>query len=169
MSAVKDYEAEIIRFKPKDGLAAPNTNDVRQFVYEWFTHFEHAAPVAYYLDHLAETNLKVAFPGATPLTSQAEFAGWYSNLLAQPLWNFHDVSKLQVERVTAKEFRVSFIVDWYGEVRADSEQLAGWQVRSDSNLYHHTLRQTWTIKVADQLRIESLVVSAGDTPSPIAG
>jgi hypothetical protein len=41
-------------------------------------------------------------------------------------------------------------------------------VRSDSNLYHHTPRQTWTVKATDQLRIETLVVTPGDTPSPIA-
>jgi hypothetical protein len=168
MRALADYETEIVRFKPSAGLAATNSNDVREFVFDWFRHFEHAAAPDYYVAHLSATDLKLAFPGGEPLTSPSAFVAWYNNLLAQTVWNFHDVSQLQVKRVSATEFAVSFIVDWYCEVRADSEQLAGWQVRSDSNLYHHTLRQTWTVKAADQLRIESLVVSAGDTPSPIA-
>jgi hypothetical protein len=52
-------------------------------------------------------------------------------------------------------------------VKADSDQRAGWQTRSDSNLYHHKLRQTWTVKTGNRPLIERLVVSSGDAPSPI--
>lgn len=38
---------------------------------------------------------------------------------------------------------------------------AGWQSRSDSTLYHHTVRQTWTVAAGDRLRIETLEVSRG--------
>src|SRR5262249_15618628 len=84
------YESEVRRFMPADGLAATNTNDLHRFVYDWFTHFEHAAPASFYLTFLADQNVYVAFPGVAPLTSHAAFAGWYDNLLAQTLWNFHD-------------------------------------------------------------------------------
>jgi hypothetical protein len=63
---------------------------------------------------------------------------------------------------------VTFVVNWYGEVRADSDQLAGWQSRSDSCLYHHFIRQIWTITVADRPVIQTLVATRGDTVSPIA-
>jgi hypothetical protein len=52
-------------------------------------------------------------------------------------------------------------------VQADSDQLAGWQTRSDSNLFHHFIRQTWTVKDQDRLVIQMLVATGGNVPSPI--
>jgi hypothetical protein len=167
VSAV-DYEAQVRRFKPEEGLAATNSNDLRRFVYEWFTHFEHAAPTDFYLDHLDDGNLDLRFPGSDPITSPAGFTGWYENLLAQTLWNFHDVSAIQIKQTAAELFLVTFLVDWYGEVRAESHERAGWQSRGDSCLYHHFVRQTWTITVDDRPVIQTLVAAGGDTPSPIA-
>jgi len=162
------YERQVERFKPERGLAATNDNDLRLFVYDWFTHFEHASTVDFYLNYLDDGNMLVAFPGMEPLTSHAAFTGWYHDLLAQTLWNFHDVSAIQIKQASPQEYLVSFVFDWYGEVRQGSDQLAGWQSRKDSHLYHHKLRQTWTVKVGDRLVIEKLVVTGGDTPSPIA-
>ena len=166
-ASVASYESQVKQFKPEHGLAATNLNDLRLFLYEWFTHFEHAAPSDFYLSHLDDKKMHVAFPGAAPLTSHADFARWYDNLLAQTLWNFHDVSAIQIKRTAPQEYLISFVVDWYGEVKSESDQVAGWQSRSDSFLYHHTLRQTWTMKLGDRLLIETLVVTGGDTPSPI--
>ena len=166
-ASVADYEAAVKRFKPESDLAATNSNDLRRFVYEWFTHFEHAAPADFYLDHLAGVDLDVRFPGSDPITSHAEFAGWYENLLAQTLWNFHDVSAIQIKQTAATQYLVTFVVDWYGEVRADSDQLAGWQSRTDSCLYHYFIRQTWTITDEGRPVIQMLVAAGGDTPSPI--
>jgi hypothetical protein len=167
-ASVVDYEAQVKRFKPEDGLAAPNSNDLRRFIYDWFTHFEHAAPTDFYLEHLDDENLDLRFPGMDPITSHAEFAGWYENLLAQTLWNFHDVSAIQIEQTSARQYLVTFLVDWYGEVRPDSDQLAGWQSRADSCLYHHFIRQTWTVTVGERPVIQSLVAAGGDSPSPIS-
>jgi hypothetical protein len=165
--SVVDYEARVARFKPQSGLAAKNSNDVRRFIYDWFTHFEHATSTAFYLDHLDDTNLEIEFPGGDPITSHEGFARWYDNLLAQTLWNFHDVSAIQIRQFASQEYLVTFLVNWYGEVRAESNQLAGWQSRTDSRLYHHFIRQTWTITVGDQLVIKKLVAADGNTPSPI--
>lgn len=165
--SVAAYESHVKQFKPEHGHAVTNSNDLRRFIYEWFTHFEHAATVDFFLRHLDEENMHLAFPGQSPLTSHTDFTRWYSNLLAQTLWNFHDVSAIDITGTATHEFLISFIVDWYGEVRADSDQAAGWQSRSDSLLYHHTLRQTWTVTVRDRLLIEKLIVTGADTPSPI--
>jgi hypothetical protein len=169
LASVVDYEAQVTRFKPADGLTATNSNDLRRFVYDWFTHFEHAAPTDFYLDHLDDENLDVRFPGSDPMTSHTAFVGWYENFMAQTAWNFHDISAIQIEQRATRQFLVSFLVDWYGEVRADSDQLAGYQSRSDSRLYHHFIRQTWTINtVEDRPVIQKLVAVGGDSPSPIA-
>jgi hypothetical protein len=165
--SVASYESRVKQFKPEHGLTATNLNDLRLFLYEWFTHFEHAAPTDFYLSHLDDKKMYVAFPGLAPFTSHIDFAGWYDNLLAQTQWNFHDVSAIQIKQTTPQEYLISFVVDWYGEVRSESDQVAVWQSRSDSFLYHHTLRQTWTMKVGDRLLIEKLVATGGDTPSPI--
>src|SRR5579872_7287599 len=165
--SVASYEAQVQAFKPKHGLTATNTNDLRLFLYEWFTHFEHAAPADFYLSHLDGARMHVAFPGVAAFTSHADFAGWYNNLLAQTLWNFHDLSSIEIKRMTEQAYLISFVVDWYGEVKSDSDQLGGWQSRSDSCLYHHKLRQTWTVRADGRLiMIERLIVSGGDTPSP---
>lgn len=161
------HESQAKQFKPAHGLAATNLNDLRLFLYEWFTHFEHATPADFYLSHLDDKNMHIAFPGMAPLTSHGDFTGWYENLLAQTVWNFHDVSAIQIKRTAPQQYLISFIVDWYGEVKPDSDQLAGWQSRNDSFFYHRRLRQTWTVKAGDRLLIEKLVVSGGDEPSPI--
>jgi hypothetical protein len=165
--SVLDYEAHVAHFKPQPDLAATNSNDVRRFIYDWFTHFEHAAPTAFYLDHLDDTNLELQFPGSEPITSHDGFARWYTNLLADTLWNFHDLSAIQTKQSASREYLATFLVNWYGEVRAESDQLAGWQSRSDSRLYHHFIRQTWTMTVGDLLVIKRLVAADGNTPSPI--
>ena len=165
--SVAVYESQVKRFKPELGLAATNSNDLRLFIYEWFMHFEHAATDDFYLRHLDEENMHLAFPGQAPLTSHTDFTRWYSNLLTQTRWNFHDVSAIDIKPTAMREFLISFVVDWYGEVKADSDQAAAWQSRTDSLLYHHRLRQTWTVTVRGRLLIERLIVTGGDTPSPV--
>lgn len=165
--SLAQYEQNAKQFKPTSGLAAKNSNDVRTFLYEWFTRFEHVSTVGYFLSHLDDSNMSLSFPGMEPLASHAAFAGWYDNLLAQTLWNFHDISAVQIQQTAPGKFMVSFIVNWYGEVRPGSEQLAGWQSRSDSHIYHHAVRQTWELSASDDLTISKLLVTGADTPSPI--
>lgn len=159
IAPLAQYEQQARQFQPLNGLAATNSNDIRQFIYEWFTHFEHASSVDYFLAHLDDQHLSAVFPGMAPMTSHAAFADWYNNLLAQTLWNFHDVSAIEIKQTAAQSYHVSFVVDWYGEVRADSAQLAGWQSRSDSRIYHRKLRQDWTVRTGGPLVIEQLTVS----------
>lgn len=143
------FEQQASQFKPANAKISVNTNDIRRFVYDWFTHFEHIADVDYYLSHLDETTMQVAFPGQSPITTHAGFADWYTNLITHTLWNFHDLSQIQVSGATRQGYTVSFLVNWYGEVRADSEQAPGWRTNGESNIYRHHFRQTWTVKVVD--------------------
>jgi hypothetical protein len=50
------------------GRAATNSNDLRRFIYEWFTHFEHAATDEFYLRHLDDENMHLiaTVPPAEP-------------------------------------------------------------------------------------------------------
>jgi hypothetical protein len=167
-ASLAEYEIQVLRFKPEHGLVPPTTNDLRSFLYDWFAHFEHTAPTDFYLSHLDDGDMDVQFPGSDPISSHAGFTGWYENLLAQTLWTSTNIHAIQIEKTTPQEYLVTFVVNWYGEVKADSDQLAGWQSRSDSFLFHDFIRQTWTMSVGDGLVIRKLVAAAGDTPSPIA-
>lgn len=166
-TSLSQYEQSAKQFKPEAGLASKNPNDVRAFLYEWFTRFEHVSEVGYFLSHLDDQDMSISFPGMEPLTSHAAFTGWYDNLLTQTLWNFHDISALQIQPTAPEKFKLSFIVDWYGEVRPGSEQLAGWQSRNDSHIYHHKVRQTWELSAGDNFTIGKLLVTGADAPSPI--
>ena len=54
---------------------AVNANDVRRFVYTWFTLFEHRAPAARLTRHLAaERSIRLSFPGMEPLLDAEQFA-----------------------------------------------------------------------------------------------
>lgn len=166
--STSQHESEVEMFRPEPGEDATNSNDVRRFIYAWFTYFEHKAEVGAYLKHLTNDDMHMAFPGAAALTTHADFTQWYENLLAQTLWNFHDISRIEIKETSNMRYVVSFIVDWYGEVKADSDQRAGWQSRPDSNLYHHRVRQTWNLIAGNEFRIEKMIVGGADTPSPIA-
>jgi hypothetical protein len=87
-TSVAQYDEQVGYFKPEQGLATINGNDLRLFIYEWFTHFEHASDVSFYLSHFDDKNMSATFPGAAPITSHADFARWYGNLLAQALLEF---------------------------------------------------------------------------------
>ena len=150
-ASVALFEQQASQFKPTNAKTSANTNDIRRFVYDWFTHFEHIADVNYYLSHLDEMMMQVVFPGQSPITTYAGFADWYTKLITHTLWNFHDLSQIQVSGTTKQGYTVSFLVDWYGEVRAESEQASGWRTNGESNIYHRHLRQTWMVKVVDEI------------------
>ena len=63
-----------------------NANDVRRFVYAWFTLFEHRAPAERLAAHLPDDGpLRLAFPGADPLLTKRQFIDWYRTPLANTL------------------------------------------------------------------------------------
>src|SRR5262249_5262083 len=129
---------------------AVNANDVRRFVYTWFTLFEHRAPAERLAAHVASSQLRsLAFPGAEPLRKVQQFIDWYEQLLANTRWNFHELSGLTVELADDADgdgdgaFNVAFDVDWQGAVTEDS----AWPTNLPERHFRFALRQRWRIDV----------------------
>jgi hypothetical protein len=94
---------------------AVNANDVHRFVYTWFTMFEHRAPAGRLTRHLAaDRPIRLSFPGTEPLRDAEQFAEWYGQLLANTVWNFHELTNVTVRPQGDGAYQVGFDVDWQG-------------------------------------------------------
>ncbi|NMO57554.1 hypothetical protein HH310_41115 [Actinoplanes sp. TBRC 11911] len=128
---------------PRDA-AAPNANDVRRFVYTWFTLFEHRAPAEQLAAYLAAgDHFVLTIPGAPPMRDIQQFTAWYEQMLANTRWNFHELSNLKVERAGDGAYDVSFDVDWQGAVTEDST----WPANLPAHRFRFPLRQWWRVMV----------------------
>jgi len=134
---------------PSLGLAphdvhAVTANDVRRFVYTWFTLFEHRAPAERLAAHLtASQPLSLTFPGAEPLRDIQQFTDWYKQLLANTTWNFHELSGITVELAEAASYDVSIDIGWQGAVTEDS----AWPTNLPERRFHFDVRQRWQVAV----------------------
>ena len=121
---------------------AVNANDVRRFVYTWFTMFEHRAPAAWLTRHLAaDRPIRLSFPGMEPLLDAEQFAGWYGQLLANTVWNFHELANVTVHARWDGIYQVGFDVDWQGGVTEDSS----WPTNLPERRFRFALRQQWSV------------------------
>lgn len=136
------------------------TNDVRRFVYSWFTMWEHRVHAERLTRHLAEDSLSLTFPGGSPLTSPAEFGEWYAGLLANTVWNFHELSNIEVT-ATGDGFDVSMDISWRGQTEASSE----WPTTLPDSGFRFEVHQDWKVvtlegdPLADPFAIVTLVAS----------
>lgn len=126
---------------PRDAEAV-NANDVRRFVYVWFTLFEHRAPAERLAAHLATSDLTMAFPGTPLIRDAQQFNAWYEQVIANTRWNFHELSNLRVERA-GDAYDVVFDVDWQGGVTDDS----AWPTNLPERRFSFALRQWWRVAV----------------------
>ena len=109
--------------RPPTDSTSPNSNDVRRWVYAWFTMFEHRAPAERLVAHLADGPLSLTYPGGEPLRSGTEFAAWYEELLANTKWNFHELTNTVEATSTGSHpsFDVGLNVSWRGQIVEGSE------------------------------------------------
>jgi hypothetical protein len=120
---------------------AVNANDVRRFVYTWFTLFEHRAPAARLTRHLAaDQPLRLSFPGTGVLDADG-FAGWYGELLTNTHWVFHGLSNVRVHAEGDGTYQVGFDLDWQGGLTADSS----WPTNLPERRFRFALRQQWRV------------------------
>jgi hypothetical protein len=120
------------------------SNDVRRWVYEWFTMWEYRVPAERLVRHLAEDSLSLTFPGGRPLGSAAEFTAWYEALLENTTWNFHELSNLAVVATTGNgspQFEVGFDVSWRGQTESASE----WPTNLPDRGFRFEVYQTWKV------------------------
>ena len=121
---------------------AVNANDVRRFVYTWFTMFEHRAPAARLARNLAaDQPIRLWFPGTEPLLDAEQFAEWYGQLLANTVWVFHELANVTVRAEEDGTYQVGFDVDWQGGVTEDSS----WPTNLPGRRFRFALRQQWRV------------------------
>jgi hypothetical protein len=121
---------------------AVNANDVRRFVYTWFTMFEHRAPAAWLTRNLAAGRpIRLSLPGMEPLLDAEQFADWYGQLLANTVWNFHELANVTVHARWDGTYLVEFDVDWQGGVTEDSS----WPTNLPERRFRFALRQQWRV------------------------
>jgi len=138
---------------PLTDSTTPTTNDVRRWVYSWFTMFEHRAPAERLVRHLAQDSLSLTFPGGEPLRSRAEFAEWYDGLLANTKWNFHELTNLTVvagEDDGRPSFEVGVDIGWQGEVVEGSQ----WSTNLPDGRFRFEVHQDWHVTCLEEDALE---------------
>ncbi|HEU5353147.1 MAG TPA: hypothetical protein VFU65_01735 [Actinocrinis sp.] len=127
---------------PPATTEAVNSNDVRRFVYAWFTMFEHRVPTERLTRHLADDRpILLSFPDAEPLRDAGQFAAWYGQLLGNTAWNFHELTNVTVRAEEGGSYQVGFDVDWQGGVTEDSS----WPTNLPERRFRFALRQKWRV------------------------
>ena len=134
-----DYEAQARRVRP--------INEVKGFVYHWFSLFDRNAPVEEFLPKLDKTGLEMRFPEAT-LNGVGEFQNWYGGILCTIARANHDVRTVEVTPQGQGRWSVHVIVLW----TATTTEGQPVQFLAD---------QTWAVReIGGRLVISQYLVSA---------
>lgn len=149
---------------PLTDSTTPTSNDVRRWVYTWFTMFEHRAKAQQLVAHLADGPISLTFPGGEPLRSGAAFAAWYEGLLTNTKWNFHELTNITVEPTSTgghPSFDVGIDISWQGQLVEGSE----WGSNLPAGQFRFQVHQEWHVISQDgdaldnPFQIVSLVAS----------
>lgn len=110
-------------------------NDIKAFVYQWFSYFDHQVELVTITPHLSD-EIDMSFPDF-PIRSMTDFTNWYQNVIDNIQWNTHDISELKVTKINALEWNVSFRVRWraqtYDSKRYDFLTQQDWQLIAPKN------------------------------------
>lgn len=135
-----------------------NENDVRAFVYQWFSQFDRQADLGEFTRHLATTDLRIEFPEMT-ITDAEGFKAWYDGIKKAIRRNTHDVTTLKVSRLGEALFGVDLQVRWQAETYKnecyDNTYQQRWRVQSGPDgwrIHRYQVRQVGLVEVASSLR-----------------
>lgn len=113
-------------------------NELRAFVYQWFSAFDRQAEEQFFLQHLAIQGLEMRYPGTT-LLSHADFQNWYQNIRNTIRSNIHDISGLRITPIEKNIFRVDLVVWWramtYNEQPISMRIRQSWKVLKQDNQF----------------------------------
>ena len=156
---------------PMTDSATPTSNDVRRWVYTWFTMFEHRAEPRELVAHLTDGPLSMTFPGGEPLRNRSAFAAWYEDLLANTTWNFHELTNITVQATntgTHPTFDVGLDISWQGQIVEGS----GWATNLPAGQFRFEVHQQWQVisqdgdALDDPFQIVNLVATMKGTMDP---
>lgn len=93
-------------------------NELRSFVYRWFSWLDRQVDEARFLQHLPAEGFVMRFPEAT-LGTPAEFVRWYAKVRRNIPQNRHVVERLALEQRPDKTAEVSLVVRWIARTASD--------------------------------------------------
>lgn len=129
--------------------AGTGQNQVRSFVYKWFSLFDRNAPASEFLRHLPHHNFKMNFP-EKKITNHSDFKAWYKNILATVKSANHEIKHLNIIQEKDSSYLVELVVLW----RA---------VSTDGKALSFDAFQTWKVELtkANLPIIKEYLVSDG--------
>lgn len=98
------------------GYASQGENQVKSFVYKWFSLFDRNADTEDFLVYLPKSGFKMAFPEAT-LRNHDDFKSWYKGIQATIKSANHELKQLEVQRIK-NAFKVKLLVLWRAQTFA---------------------------------------------------
>lgn len=96
-------------FASNSVFAYTNTNEVKSFVYKWFSQFDKNDKTENFTKHLSPKFL-IKFPD-TEIKTKDQFKAWYSNILKTFKTAKHDIEYINVT-LKEKSIVVDLIVNW---------------------------------------------------------
>ncbi len=91
-----------------------NENDVKTFVYQWFSWLDHQVGEFHFMSHLRSGGFEMRLPGLT-IQDYTGFKRWYDCLRENIKWNSHELSDVKVSGDSEKGFDVEITVRWRAE------------------------------------------------------
>jgi hypothetical protein len=107
-AAVKKEEAPEVQREP---VYAPNENDVKSFVYRWFSWLDHQVADFLFAYHLSKDDLLMKLPEGV-LHNEADFKVWYQAQKDKIKSNSYEVGDIKVSFLPKDRFKVDFPVRW---------------------------------------------------------
>lgn len=134
--AVKKQEPAAVEREP---VYAPNENDIKSFVYRWFSWLDHQVAEFLFIYHLSKDDLVMKLPEGL-LRSQDDFKKWYAAQKGHIKSNSYEVGEIKVSFLPKERFKVDFPVRW----KAKTYQGKSMDVR---------FRESWILSLAGSGRL----------------
>jgi len=96
---------------PKEMSFVPNENDVKSFVYRWFSWLGHQVDDFLFLYHLSKDDLVMKLPEQT-IKNQNDFKKWYQGVRENIKSNTYDVGDIKVKMLPKNRYKVDLSVYW---------------------------------------------------------
>ena len=97
------------RVRPEETAFVPNENDIKSFVYRWFSWLDHRVEGFLFLYHLNKEDLLMKLPEAT-IHSHDDFKKWYQSFCENSQSNTHEVSNIKVKSLANGRYSVDLSV-----------------------------------------------------------
>jgi hypothetical protein len=95
----------------REPIYLPNENDVKSFVYRWFSWLDHQVADFLFLYHLSQEDLVMKFP-ETVVRSRADFKKWYQGVKDTIQSNTYEVGDIKVSLLPKGRYKVVLFVRW---------------------------------------------------------